>query len=485
MSEQRLTESQEKTKRQIAPRESRPAFARSLPGGLHPILRLQRTIGNRTVGRLIQAKVAVSHLGDLYEHEEPPSPRKSLTDGLPPLAQRQMSSENQAVAALLARQPLPGAPPGPGVTPAPTWDQLQSRFERLTQRYLRLNQIDVIRAERGDLLSEIQKMWAEIGAPEAATPAHLTALGHRLDAWEEARADDYVEALEAWPTIVEEYEAERARLVASPELSDTYAAEFLDERYELAKKRKAASGDDLRWYDIAPIAHEMTSESHLKKGWEKALRETIDAADDTRGGPLRSWPWPEFKVTQLLVEGSALGPHQAIKSAIRHQVRHAVAVMIEMGETEANAQAWAQRALAAADKASDHIAERFAPKVGTPTLGGHKWAHRLHIAGKLTIVIDVGASVYDIIAAPPKERPKKIVVHASRIAGGLAGAGYGARLGARLGMRFGPVGAAVGGILGAIGGGFVGAWGAKKIATFIADEIWPPDDTYDEPVRQP
>jgi len=392
---------------------------------------------------------------------------------------------NQAVAALLARQPHPGPPPGPVIAPAPTWDQLQSRFEKLARRYLLLDQIDVIRAERGDLQVELQKMWAELGAPGSATPAQLTALGRRLDAFEETRADDYVEALEGWPTVEEEYEAERARLVASPELSDTYAAQFLDERYELVKKRKAAAGDDLRWYDIAPLAHELTSESHLKKGWEKALRETIDAADDGRGGPMRSWPWPEFKVTQLVVEGGALGPHQAIKSAIRHQVRHAVAVMIEMGETEANAQAWAQRALAAADKASDQVAERFAPKVGTPTLGGHKWAHRLHIAGRLTIAIDVAGSVVDIIAAPPKERPKKILVHASRIAGGLAGASYGARLGARLGMRFGFAGAAVGGIVGAIGGGFAGAWGAKKIATFIADEIWPPEDTYDEPASRP
>lgn len=54
---------------QIARRESRPASAPSFQGGLHHILQLQRTIGNRAVGRLLQAKLAVSHPGDPYERE--------------------------------------------------------------------------------------------------------------------------------------------------------------------------------------------------------------------------------------------------------------------------------------------------------------------------------------------------------------------------------------------------------------------------------
>lgn len=56
MSQQRLTESQEKTKQQIAGRETGPASTRSLQEGAHPILPLQRTLGNRRVARLIQAK---------------------------------------------------------------------------------------------------------------------------------------------------------------------------------------------------------------------------------------------------------------------------------------------------------------------------------------------------------------------------------------------------------------------------------------------
>lgn len=69
MSQQRLTESPEKMKQQVARRESRPASARSFPGGVHPLLQLQRTVGNRAVRRLIQSKLTVSHPGDLYQCE--------------------------------------------------------------------------------------------------------------------------------------------------------------------------------------------------------------------------------------------------------------------------------------------------------------------------------------------------------------------------------------------------------------------------------
>src|SRR5262245_39720854 len=56
MSQQLLTESQEKMKQRLAPRETRPASSNSLQGGLHPILQLQRTLGNRRVAQLIQDK---------------------------------------------------------------------------------------------------------------------------------------------------------------------------------------------------------------------------------------------------------------------------------------------------------------------------------------------------------------------------------------------------------------------------------------------
>ncbi|HJY81710.1 MAG TPA: hypothetical protein VKK81_11585, partial [Candidatus Binatia bacterium] len=92
MSQQRLTESLERMKPQLARRESRPASALSLPRGLHPLLQLQRTIGNRAVERLLQAKLAVSHPGDPYEREADrvaeQVTRMSVTDSTTP-AQRQ------------------------------------------------------------------------------------------------------------------------------------------------------------------------------------------------------------------------------------------------------------------------------------------------------------------------------------------------------------------------------------------------------------
>ena len=56
VSQQRLKGSPQKTKQQIAHRESRPDSIRSFHGRLHPILQLHRTAGNRRVAQLIQAK---------------------------------------------------------------------------------------------------------------------------------------------------------------------------------------------------------------------------------------------------------------------------------------------------------------------------------------------------------------------------------------------------------------------------------------------
>jgi hypothetical protein len=127
MSQPHLTASQEKTKQQIARQESRPASARSFQGGPHPILQLQRTIGNRAVGRLLQAKLAVSHPGEPYEREadrvaeqvtsmsaiestataqrqmmpeaekkeEPPVQRKPLAESITPFVQRQRIPEEE------------------------------------------------------------------------------------------------------------------------------------------------------------------------------------------------------------------------------------------------------------------------------------------------------------------------------------------------------------------------------------------------------
>lgn len=51
-----LTESPEKTQQHVKRREPQSDFAHSFQGGLHPIHQLQRTLGNRNVAKLIQAK---------------------------------------------------------------------------------------------------------------------------------------------------------------------------------------------------------------------------------------------------------------------------------------------------------------------------------------------------------------------------------------------------------------------------------------------
>ena len=56
MTQQLLVKSPEKTRQHVAHRKTSPASAQSYQGGLHPILQLQRMLGNRRVAQLIQAK---------------------------------------------------------------------------------------------------------------------------------------------------------------------------------------------------------------------------------------------------------------------------------------------------------------------------------------------------------------------------------------------------------------------------------------------
>ena len=56
MTQNHLTESQDAMTQRIMSRESRPSCAQSFSGKLHPILQLQRMLGNRRVAQLVQAK---------------------------------------------------------------------------------------------------------------------------------------------------------------------------------------------------------------------------------------------------------------------------------------------------------------------------------------------------------------------------------------------------------------------------------------------
>src|SRR5262249_24057872 len=56
MSQQLQTEALDKTQHRLAGREQHPTAGPSLHGELHPMLQLQRLVGNRRVAQLIQAK---------------------------------------------------------------------------------------------------------------------------------------------------------------------------------------------------------------------------------------------------------------------------------------------------------------------------------------------------------------------------------------------------------------------------------------------
>jgi hypothetical protein len=181
---------------------------------------------------------------------------------------------------------------------------------------------------------------------------------------------------------------------------------------------------------------------------------------------------------QLAVLWSGIGApgvqdltRQNMHAAINYQIRKCVRTMLELGETRGNAASWANAARAKSFAGAEALLERV-PFTGHAS---RVWAGRLHIAGHMTVAIDVTMSTIDVLASPPKERPKKILVHGSRIIAGLAGAARGGQWGARLGWP----GAATGVVV----GGYVGASSAKAVATFVADRIWPPGKTYIETPR--
>lgn len=407
----------------------------------------------------------------------------------------QRSAGNQAVVVLL-RQPAPGQATAPDVATDAPGEQGSATFEALSHRLWglaiqlgELNTTGVVVGERLDLAAQVQQWLGELGMPGERSEDQIADLSRRVDEFEQQRAADRADVVGWWKELTAAYEEEQGRLGKSKERSDEIASDLLGESYVRAGERMLVSGRFAWAYDVTPFAADLYERHHIQKGWERAMNETIASAQKSAGagaeGDAGHWPWPEFEIEHHLVHGAHGGfeeEHKAIEegldSAIRHNVDEAVAEMIELGESPDAAKAWAESAL---DKARG-AAEELLEKAGSTAASAERWAGRLHIAGKLVVAVDIVGSTIDIIASPPKERPKKIVVEASRIAGGLAGAEGGASLGGRLGARFGPEGAFVGGFIGGVIGGIAGAWAAESIAEFVADEIWPPEDTYAEVV---
>src|SRR5262245_16582537 len=97
MSQQIEIASPEKTKQRHGDRrESRPDSTQSLQGGLHPILQLQRMIGNRRVAQLMQAK-------RLTPDKRKPVQAKFLTETSREPLQRQPDTEEDETALIQAK----------------------------------------------------------------------------------------------------------------------------------------------------------------------------------------------------------------------------------------------------------------------------------------------------------------------------------------------------------------------------------------------
>jgi hypothetical protein len=425
------------------------------------------------------------------------APRHAEATGGPagPLLGLQRTAGNRAVVGLL-RQPAPGQAPAPDPTAnapgeqgSPSFESLSHRLWEIEKQLVELNATAPVVGERLDLSAQIQGWLAELGTPGERSEAQIADLSRRVDEFEKQRATDRVDVAGWWKELTADYEEEQQRLGKSKERSDVIASGLLKDSYTRAGERMLISGRFAWPSDVTPFAADLYERHHIQKGWEQALNETIATARKSAGKGEHEdaghWPWPTFEIQHHLVHGAHGGfeekqkaIEEGLDSAIRHNVDEAVAEMIELGESPDAAKAWAESAL----EKSRGAAEELLEKAGSTAASAGRWAGRLHIAGRLVVAIDIVGSTIDIIASPPKERPKKIIVQASRIAGGLAGVSGGASLGARVGARFGPEGAFVGGFIGGIVGGVAGAFAAESIAEFVADEIWPPDDTYAEVV---
>jgi hypothetical protein len=386
---------------------------------------------------------------------------------------------------ILQRQPV-----GDPQTEKVDYDSVYFELGRLTATLVELNAKPGVVGERSDLTAELSSLMSELGGPGEKSDAQLADIRRRVQKFREEREEDRKDVMAWWPLLTSAYRAEASRLASSAEASDRLAGSYLSESYDRAAQRLRATGQYARMEDVSPFANDLMKRRHLEKAWEVSLGRAVQAAErSSQHGGGGHWPWPGFETTAKLVEGAAKGGHvlaenrerliQALDSAIRHQIREAVTEMVELGETPGAARAWAAESLKRAKEASEGLVDKIHGRAGTAL---ERWSGKLHIAGKLTIAIDVVGSIVDVIASPPAERPKKIVVQTSRIAGGLAGVRGGAVVGERFGRIFGPEGEAAGAFIGGVLGGIGGAWLAEEVSEFIADEIWPPEDTYAETV---
>jgi hypothetical protein len=128
MTQQLLPESPEKTKQKVEGRENKLDSARSFQGGLHPVAQLQRTLGNRDVAKLIQArqltpggkitglqrKLTVGAADDQYEQEADRVARQVMNM---PDSEAKASAERASSLAGVQNQTLQNKPLAAIITP--------------------------------------------------------------------------------------------------------------------------------------------------------------------------------------------------------------------------------------------------------------------------------------------------------------------------------------------------------------------------------
>ena len=399
--------------------------------------------------------------------------RRLLAHELAHVAQQQVPG-NVAGNKLL-RQAAPARPPAS----ATEYDALYDEMWKLIRQVAPL-------VNKPELGGELNALLAELGGPGEKSGEQLADLRARLEQFKADREKAYQEVMGWWPELTADYKKEDSRLAQSAEASDRRARTLLRESYSGAQQELKKAGRLADVYDVMPFADELYTERHLERAWEIELRQSVEEGEHAGGGTAGHWPPLQLEIAAKAIEGAAASGHisaelreelvQKVDSAIRYQIRHAVTEMVELGESPAAARAWADKAMQASKGASEDLLEKF-----RPTGMIERWHGALHIAGKLTIAIDIVGSVIDIVASPPREWPKKTIIHGSRLLGGLAGARVGASAGASFGEEIGgPTGATIGGIVGGLAGGLEGSIFVEEFAEFVADEFWPPEDTYTE-----
>jgi hypothetical protein len=114
---------------------------------------------------------------------------------------------------------------------------------------------------------------------------------------------------------------------------------------------------------------------------------------------------------------------------------------------------------------------RFFGAISRSNPGVDRVAGVLRVAGRITIAIDIGLSIYQVATAPAVERPSVMAKQIGRIAGAIAGGAAGARACAAAGSVIGLIEPVGGELVGAGVGAVACGIGALSLAESLAN-MW-------------